>query len=487
LEQRYRFRWYQKLNEDRQRIYEDAKKVAVELGLEKFEGQVGLYPTGSSCPPPLPNYVLEAITKASRTTAVLPMTKIEDRLREIVKDVYGDDYDAAATNTCESALRICFEALCAPPTMRKGDAYRTRFLTLYNHDNEYMGGYGRPFPPKYKNIWIDRSVSAGELGVEGKSLVNLDAIVVPFAGGKYECHGIKYNIVPLLMGVDASKTVERIEEIANQHISTLSGFECLGYDTPGYGFGDKDSEGIPKIQKMIGNLSKKFDVPFIVDCAMGIPFIGTDLRKISASTMLWSMDKSCRAITSGLIVGKEDVMVTIRKGLGLGGQRGGTLSSHGKAAYSACDPGRDAVISQIAVLEVIKDSPKTITNPIDELHEIVKEEFSRIEPACLREGLTITKSYNMGSVEVNYERTWKDGKFGIPIFNGEDQFADSLLDAAIEQMGVYPPIIYDGNILLSPWQGTTGEDGQLIEERTRPVLRAVVRAVEIVCKYAGIK
>jgi len=483
--EQHRFRWYQQLNQNRLKIYNEARRAADELGLGKLQGQIGLYPTGSASPPPLPKYVTEAIVKASKVP-VLPMTKIDDELRDIVKDIYGDTYDAAATNTCESGLRICFETLFAPPTMRKGDAYRARYITLYNHDFEFTAAYGRPFPPKYKNVFVDRSVSAGELGVEGKSLANLDSIVVPFVGGKYECHGIKYNVVPLLTEVDAKKTIERIEEIAGQHITMLSGFESLGYDSPGYGFGEKREDGVPKLQTAIGQLSEKLNVPFIMDCATGIPFIGVDLRETNASAMLWSMDKSCRAITSGLIIGKEDVMVHIRKGLGLGGQRGGTVSSHSKAVYSACDPGRDAVISQIEVLKLLRDAPEVIKRPLDELYEITKEEFSRIEPAWLRDGLIITKSYNMGTIEVNYEGTWKNGKFGIPVFSGEDLFADSLLSATIDEMGIYAPVIYDGNILLGPWQGTTDEEGQLIEEKTRLSISAVVRATEIVCKYANI-
>ena len=160
-----RFRFYQQLSQNRFKIHDEARRAADELGLSKFEGQIGLYPTGSASPPSLPKYVAEAIVKASKLP-VLTMSKLEDELREIVKDVYGDDYDAAATNTCESALRVCFETLFAPPTMRKGDAYRTRYITLYNHDIEFTAAYGRPFPPKYKNVFVDRSVSAGEMGVD---------------------------------------------------------------------------------------------------------------------------------------------------------------------------------------------------------------------------------------------------------------------------------------------------------------------------------
>lgn len=77
--------------------------------------------------------MLEAIIKANQVP-VLPLRKVEDELREVIKDIYGDEYDGAATNTCEAALRVCFEILFAPPTMRKGDAYRGRFIAPYGED-----------------------------------------------------------------------------------------------------------------------------------------------------------------------------------------------------------------------------------------------------------------------------------------------------------------------------------------------------------------
>lgn len=57
--------------------------------------------------------------------------------------------------------------------MRLGDAYRSRVIMPYAEDIEWVGGYGRFFPPEHKNLLVDRTVAAGELGVEGKSLFNL--------------------------------------------------------------------------------------------------------------------------------------------------------------------------------------------------------------------------------------------------------------------------------------------------------------------------
>ena len=55
---------------------------------------------------------MDAIVRANQVE-VLPLRQVEDELREIVKDTYGDDYDAAVANTCEPALRIACEVLFA--------------------------------------------------------------------------------------------------------------------------------------------------------------------------------------------------------------------------------------------------------------------------------------------------------------------------------------------------------------------------------------
>ena len=101
----------------------------------------------------------------------------------------------------------------------------------------------------------------------------------------------------------------------------------------------------------MGELAQKYDVPYIVDNAWGVPFIGTDLRKTNADIFIYSMDKASGAPTCGLIIGKEEPMVAIRRGLGIHGARYGTLSSHGKAAYVGFDPGKEALAGSLAAIE----------------------------------------------------------------------------------------------------------------------------------------
>ena len=487
MKPKYRFQWYQEIYDNLPKILEEAGKAAKELGLDKLKNKIGLYPGSSACPGSLPKYVLDAIIKANQTP-VLPMREVEDELREVIKDIYGDEYDAAVTNTCEAALRVCFETLFAPPTLRKGDAYRARYIAPYGEDYDFMAAYGRPFPPKYKNLFIDRSCSAGELGVEAKCLPNLDSIFVRLVGTKYEVHGIKFNPVPLMTGTDAEKSIERIAEVAERHADTLAGFESIGYDTPGYGYGEKDESGVPKLKKLIGQLADKYDVPYLVDSASCLPVIGLSPKDIGADVMVWSMDKAARAPISGLIVGKEEIMVPVRKSLGLGGQRHGEVSSHSKALFSLCDPGRDSVVGLTAVLKTLRDDPDKIKRPIDKYHDIITEEFSALKPSRFKDKLIITKSYTMGGTELNYERTWEDGEFGIPIFTNEDLFITAHpIASALEEMGIYPATLYSGNIFLGPGLGTLDENAELNEEYARLGVRSLVRAVEIVCKYAGLE
>lgn len=483
---KYKYQWYQEIYNNIPKILNEAKQISVQLGLDKLKDKIGLYAGSSSCPGSLPTYILDAIIKANQVS-VLPMRKVEDELREVIKDVYGDDYDGAVTNTCEAALRVCIEILFAPPTMRKGDAYRARFIAPYGKDYEFVAAYGRPFPPKYKNLFIDRSVSAGELGVEGKSLTNLDSVFVKLAGTKYEVHGIKFNPVPLMTKTDAEKSIKKIAEVAERHAECLVGFESIGYDTPGYGYAEKDENGVPKLKKLIGDLSAHYDVPYLIDSASCLPVIGLSPEDVGADVMVFSMDKPGRAPISGLIVGKEEIMVPIRKGLGLGGQRYGELSSHGKALFSLCDPGRDSVVGLTAFLKMLRDNPKKIKRPIDKFHDIIVEEFDNFKPARFSDKLIITKSYTMGGTELNYEQTWEDDKFGIPIFTLEDLNANTnAISLAQEAMGIYPALIYSGNMFLGPGLGTLDENADLNEEYSRLGIKALVKSVEIVCKYAGL-
>ena len=226
----------------------------------------------------------------------------------------------------------------------------------------------------------------------------------------------------------------------------------------------------------------------MIDNAWGLPFVGCNPLKNNADLIIYSMDKATGAATSGLIIGREEYMVPIRRALGYHGDRYGTTASYGKAAYVGFDPGKEALLTQVQALKMLRDNPGVLTKPVDDLERIVKEEFAKINlPQRLKDGILINKSYNSTAVEVNYEKTWADGELGIPIFSIEDMYSGTnLFQTGMAQMGVIPTVAYDGNIYISTGLATTNEKGELLEDVTRYAVRGLVRLIEIVCGYAGI-
>jgi hypothetical protein len=481
----YRYQLYKQLQLNIQKIYAEAKKAADEIGIpDEIKGKFGLTGAISGCH----GLPLKEVREAEKEYAdkIIPNSILDEEVREIVKSVYGDEYDGLAVNTCEAALWVCFDTLACPPLTGRGDNYRTRYIIPYEKHLHHHGGYGRPFPSKYKDIFADRGNTAGELGFYGKRQNNLDTIIVPLEGAKYDCHGINYHPVVLLTDVDPEASIRKMGTVAACHSSMLTAFASLGYDTPGYGYGKKDAEGTPVLQKLISALAKDYNVPYIVDNAWGAPFIGTDIRKVGADIFTYSMDKASGSVTVGLIIGKEEVINPLRRALGVHGDRWGTGTSHGKAAYVTIDPGKEGLVGLIAALKVLRDKPEKVTKPVDDLYDITVEEFSKIA-SPLRNEFTISKSYNSAAVEINYEKSWKKEGHGIPIFSIEDMYSGTnIFQSGMGQMGIIPTIAYDGNFFVSPGLGTTDNEGNLIKERARWALQGVVKLIEITCKYSGI-
>ncbi len=482
---RFKFEMYKRLQQRIPQIYADAKKAAESLNIPvELKGAFGLTGAISGCPSPLRDDIEHFMAIESKK--VVPLSVYVDQIREIIKEMYGDDYDAAPVNTCEGGLWVTFDTLMTPPNQGRGENYRTRYIAPLERHIHHQASYGRPFPPKYKDILADRGCTAGELGFYGKRQNNFDTVLVPLEGAEYPVHGINYHPVPLLKNVKAKESLDKIKEVAERHQTLLAGFASLGYDTAGYGYGEKDENGTPTLQKGIAEIAKKYNVPYVIDNAWGIPFIGNSIKKIDADVMIYSMDKATGSATSGLIIGKEELLVPIRRALGYHGNRYGTTASYGKAAYVTQDPGKEGLSGQLAALRVLRDKPEIITKPIDDLYEIVIDEFSKIDER-IRKDFVFAKSYNCGTVEINYENSWKDGQLGIPIFTIEDMYSGSnLFQDGMTQMGIIPTIAYDANIFISPGLGTTDSKGQIIEDRTRMVIRGLVMLIEIVCEHAGI-
>ncbi|MCW2277144.1 hypothetical protein [Heliophilum fasciatum] len=479
---KYKFQLYKHLQMSIPQIYAEARKAADDLGIPAhLRGRIGLSRTLAGCPSPLRNDIAEAITKGN--SQAIPLAKIVDEIREMVKAGYGDDWDAAPVNTCEAALWLCMDTLFTPPHLGRGDSYRACYILPYEKQLHHHGAYGRPFPPRYKDLFADRGTTAGEQGLQGKRLTNLDMVIVPLAGADYPVHGIKQHPVPFLTEVDPEEAIEQIALAAEVHGPHLSGFASLGYDTPGYGYNLKDEQGAAVLQKRIGEVAAEYGVPYLINNTAGMPFIGTDPRKVQADLIICAME-AVGAMNTGLIIGRESTMVTIRRALGMHSDRWGTTASFGKAGYDFVLPSKAALLAQAQALRMLHERPESVTGPVDQLEAIVQQEFAKLPPS-LRQDIEISKSYNRGLIEINYEKTWKKASCGLPVFTVEDMYAGTnILQTGLAQMGIIPASACEGNIEIAPGLGTVDEQGQLLEEPMRYGVQALVQLIEIIARHS---
>lgn len=490
---KYKTQMYQNLYANIKNIYAECAQAAKEIGIadelvklkEEGRGTFGLTGGVSGCPAPLRDDVLAFSEKEAKS--VKGLAGYVEEIRYMVKDVYGPEYDACPTSTCEAGINVCYTSMFMPPVMGAGDNYRARYIAPMEKHFHHQGGYGRPFPPRYKDIIANRGCTAGELGMQGKRQPNLDVLVTRLEGADYSNHGIQYFPCNMLSGVKGEANRPVFEEMAARHATMFSGITSIGYDTPGYGYGDKDENGTPILQKVLADVAHKYDVPYVVDAAWNIPFIGHDIRKTGADAIVYSLDKASASSICGLIIGKEDIMVNARRAMGYHGNRYGSLSSYGKAVSVAFDPGKESLCGAIAAMRVLKDKPEIMTKPVDGMYDIIVEEFKKgIAPELLK-GFTFTKTYGSAAVEINYEHTWDNGQMGVPIFSIEDMYGGTnIFQEGIGAMGMIPTIAYDGNIYVSTGLNTLDDTGALIPERMRLAIRGLIALINITCKYAGI-
>lgn len=471
---------YRRLADKQDKILGEVSSIPDRIGIPRdLRNEMGLSGKISGIPAPLRRDIREAIGEI--TQSPIALANLAEELRVIVKDFYGDEYDALAMSTCEATLRVAFEALFVPP-MGRGDSYVASYIAPYEHYMHHQGAFGRPFPPKYKDYVADHGVTSGELGMLGKRQENVATIVVPLVGARYDCHGIKYFPCPLMLHVDPELSHEAVTKVAARHASTLVGITSLGYDTPGFGYGERDSEGTPVIQKLYSRLAQEYNVPYIIDNAAAAPFTGTDIRRTGADLVLYSTDKALGAPIGGLIIGKEEVMVPLRRALGTHSSRNGSLS-YGKASHVGFDPGVQSLAGIIAALKAVRTDPTVLTDAVDRTYDIVIEEMASLD-AEVAEYCMVTKTYNRLEVEVNYQDSWTEQRIGFPIFTMEDMYAGTnLVGSAMRAMGLIPTVSQNANMVIVPGQGTTDERGRLIEERMRWCVRALFRALEVIERH----
>jgi hypothetical protein len=473
--QEFRFQRYQRLAETREDVFQEFRDIANELDQEDHRKERFGLLGGSGGPPVLGESIRAAIDKGSGK--YVSLATLDTRVRELVKGYYGDEWDGVVVSTAEAALWVTFESLIVPPLMVRGDKYWSSFITPLERHTHHQAAYGDPFPPWLKDHMADRGVTAGELSVMAKRRENVRAIFFPLVGASYECHGIKYHPAFLLLNTDAAGSIEKLKSVMQMHLDHLSGFVSMGYDTPGYGYAEKGKNGEPVLQRSIGEIASGMDIPYIVDNARGTPFLGVDPREINASVMIYSCDKAFGGPTAGLIIGKEQYMIPIRRALGVHGNRWGTPSSHGKAGYVMVDPGKEALLGTVASLEMILDNSRLLTEPMENLSHLVKETASD-ELGKLSAALTLSSSTNSLGVEVNYENTWETDT-PIPIFPIEDFYSGAnLIQYGMAKAGMGSPLCYDANIVLGPLSNLCTTEGTLDEAKTRFALKVLFRGIK---------
>jgi hypothetical protein len=102
------------------------------------------------------------------------------------------------------------------------------------------------------------------------------------------------------------------------------------------------------------------------------------------------MDESAGVLTPDLTIGEEGYVVSVPKVLGPY-SRSRVGRAYGKVAYTTYDPGKEAIAGQVATPRRIKEDPKVMMKPLEELYKLTLEVF---EGFPLREKLVIGKSAN---------------------------------------------------------------------------------------------
>jgi len=474
----FRHQIYQELGKRKAEFLKRIEQQAKRVGMPKaWSGTIGLTGSNSARPAYLRRDIVKAMADGARSPANL-VDSVEE-IRLVIKEEYGDDYDAVPINTCEAALWASLDTFATPPVAGRGDNYRTRYIALYEAHSEHQVGYGRPFPPKYKDVFSDRANISGELGVLGRRLNNLDVIIASIEGARYEPHGIKSFIVPLLTSANAKKTRDKLRRIIDRNASAVSALVSLGYDSPGYGYGEKSDGVTSDLKAAMGALAREYEIPYIVDNARGIPFMGAHPRKMHADLVLYSMDKVAGAPTSGLIIGRSEYIIPLQRAIGWHSDRfGGGALTYGKGMFAPFDPGREALVGQLAALRWVQRNKRVIRKTIDQLFDVVKDECSALTRRY-KDRIIISKSYNGGAVEINYVDTWDKESIGIPIFSTEDKAAAmNLIVAGLGALGILPPSPDEGNIVLTLGRGLLDAEGRFMEDRARVAVRGLAVVLE---------
>jgi hypothetical protein len=463
-QEKYKFRMYENLAKAARTILDKARAAAA--------GENSRAPARSphEAPGPEPPRQLEGDPKDA--------TDIVNRIRELVKDVYGDSYDACPTSSTGAGLALCRAVAIPDSTMpeHEGTVRGHRMAVIPRQKpSEFLSEF-HLLPPKY-------GLLPGFCAYGNKAgSCTLTAALVPLVGASYSYHGIVQAPVAMLANAQAGPSLDAIAATAEACLPYLSAIIALGTGVPGCGFVPANDDGLPELHAGLGEMACEYDVPFLMDESPGIPILGPDPKKAMASAAVFG---PFGPGGPGLVIGAEELVVPMLQLLGAKGPLTGNPTSVRHSA-SHIFPSPQVMSDMLEFLTEIRRNPERFGRVVDRIYDIATSEFAHLSDDFKR-SLRFKKCGATLSVEINYEDTWNDG-VGFPVFTAQDAAAGThLLREGLREMGVTSISVVDAGIVVGVPRRTLAQAmDPLVElEQLRKDVRNLVTLLKIIGDETG--
>jgi hypothetical protein len=456
--EKYRFRMYESLAKAARDILDQAQRAAIE----------GAPPDVTGRPEP---------PRRSDDDGSVP--DLINRIRELVKDTYGDAYDACPTVSTSAALALC-RAVAIPdgtqPDRNGNVAGSLAVVVPRQKPSELLAGF-RPLPPKYG--LVPGFSAHGETKVGPGPLA---AVLVPLSGASYSYHGIVPGPVAMLANAQSGPSLQGVAAAAEACYPHLAGIMALGTAVPGCGFTEANDDGVPELHAGLGEIAAEFDVPFLVDNTPGTPFLGPDLSKAMVSAAVFG---PFGPGGPGLLIGVEELVIPMLELAGGGGHKGPSRVSAGGTSPPVL-PSKDSLRDTVELMTEARRNPEPFGRVVDRIYDTAVSGFAHLEDDFKR-ALRFKKNYAGLSVEVNYEDTWNEG-MGFPVFSGQDALAGThLLREGLKRMGVTSISTADAAIVIGIPRQTLNEALHFSPDtdELRKEILALVTLLKIIGEKAG--
>ncbi len=457
---KYRFQMYQHLGSRAREILAEADNMAKELK------------------PPQKRAPQEQI---GAPAGAIPPSASRDKIREIVKDALGDDYDACPFSSAESAMWAACQGSFAPRDKESDKGGGARYIMPWEKYAARLASYGSVHPAKYRNILAEKGCRGPSQFLRG--FPGLGSVVVPLHGAIYANHGISFVQTPFLTGVDPESSLQIIAAAAEAHTANLAGFISLGYDTPGLSGGVKSQNGAPLLQLGLSQIAAEFNVPYVVDARHSFPFMGETESPLQAGATVYRLWPRRGDRSPALLVGAEELISPIRKDAGFHIPPPSFGYAAEGAPFESQVPEPETVAYQADLLALLRGRPRRFFELVDDLHELVLQGLEEC-PKEIRTRLRVSKSYGMMGVEINYEDTWLEG-IGLPVFTDTDTRAGTnLLRLGLDLMGATGIRVEDASIYLDAWSAGCPKPG-LDADNARHATKCLARLLAILGHYSG--